>query len=296
MFNSKLTTIKGYEIDLRMLCLYLHNPEIEAVSLEDILNHLKEMRAFGWDENTFVRKCAAFRIFFSYCRRRGYVVMDPELIPRPRKQYQLPRVADEENYQKLVSAIPRDDNSRNVRNLAIVNMLWDTGARNGEICSLNVSDLDLHEMKAVIRTEKAKWRRPFREIFWTPPTNENLKRWLWVRERLQTRPKQKVVPKEKDVLFFSLGAGRSGLRINVKGIGEMLRRASNTAGIPILNAHSFRHHMGHDIIKKGGTNSDISNILGHSSLESSYIYTMMTNKELHERYKNFKKMETFDKA
>jgi site-specific recombinase XerD len=55
-----------------------------------------------------------------------------------------------------------------------------------------------------------------------------------------------------------------------------------------MNAHSFRHHMGHDIITQGGSAADVMNILGHATLASSSIYTMMTGKELENRYNLFK--------
>ena len=73
-----------------------------------------------------------------------------------------------------------------------------------------------------------------------------------------------------------------------KGLAEILRRYSNRAEIPYMNAHSFRHHMGHDIISQGGSAADVMNILGHASLSSSSIYTMMTGKELEDRYNVFK--------
>jgi site-specific recombinase XerD len=71
-------------------------------------------------------------------------------------------------------------------------------------------------------------------------------------------------------------------------VAEMLRTNSNRAGIPTMNAHSMRHYMGRDIVNKGGSNSDVSNILGHSSLESSMIYTMMTGPDLQRRYDSFR--------
>ena len=54
-----------------------------------------------------------------------------------------------------------------------------------------------------------------------------------------------------------------------------------------MNAHSFRHHRGHHIIKSGGSTSDVMNILGHSSVQSTTIYTMMRGKELEERARLF---------
>lgn len=202
----------------------------------------------------------------------------------------MPRIADEETYKKLVAVIPKKTNhGRHIRNLAIINMLWDTGARNGEILSLDVHDLQLDRMRAIIKTEKSKGRRPIREIFWTEDTNKNLKRWLEKREYLKT----KIHFQEPDALFVGISAGplapTNGRRLAIKGVGEMLRRYSNKAEIPYMNAHSFRHHMGHDIVKKGGSSADVMNILGHATLASSSIYTMMTDKELEERYRLFKR-------
>ena len=68
----------------------------------------------------------------------------------------------------------------------------------------------------------------------------------------------------------------------------MLRRYSNRARIPFVNPHSFRHHMGHDVIQKGGSSADVIKHLGHSTLASSTIYTMMIDRELEERYRTFK--------
>jgi site-specific recombinase XerD len=87
---------------------------------------------------------------------------------------------------------------------------------------------------------------------------------------------------DPDALFISICSGglhgNAGKRFNQKGVGEMLRRYCNRAEMPYINAHSFRHHMGHDIIKKGGSSADVMNILGHASVQSTTIYTMMTDK------------------
>jgi len=284
-FKVKQITVKGYEFDLRSFCLYLRNPKIEDIELDQVLNYLREMENLGWDRCSFVRKCMAFRKFFEFYRRQGFNVLDEQLIPSPATQFKLPRIATEEGYQKLVASIPKESKDpRHVRNLAIVNLLWDSGARNGEICSLDVADVDIEQRRAVIHTEKAKSRRPFREIFWTAETNENLTKWIKRREHL----KSVMADMDSSALFISISTIRVGHRLNMKGVGEMLRSYSNRAKIPYINAHSFRHHMGHDIIKQGGSSADVSNILGHSSLESSYIYSMMTGSELKNRWEKFK--------
>lgn len=242
------------------------------------------MAELGWDRNSFVGKCMALRKFFEFYRLQGYPVIDENLIPIPSKEFKLPRVADEESYKKLLSVIPANNDPRHIRNLAIINLLWDTGARNGEILSLDVGDLQMDRMRAIIRTEKSKGRRPIREIFWTADTHGNLVQWLKKRKHLENV----MHLQDAEALFPSIGSQKAGQRLSVKGVGEMLRHYSNKAKMPHMNAHSFRHHMGHDIIKKGGSTADVMNILGHASVQSTTVYTMMSDKELEQRYRMFK--------
>ena len=286
-FKVKGLTVKGYDQTLRQFCLFLRNPDIENISINDVMDYLNGMKEMGWDQNSFVGKCMALRKFFEFYRLQNYPVIDENLIPIPAKEYKLPRVADEANYRKLIASIPKDTNDgRHIRNLVLVNMLWDTGARNGELLSLNIGDLDFGRRRAIINTEKSKGRRPFREIFWTADTHGNLLQWIKKREQLQKRMKFD----DPDALFISICSGQyetAGRRFSIKGVGEMLRRYSNKAKLPYMNAHSFRHHMGHHIIKSGGSSADVMNILGHASVQSTTIYTMMTDVELEKRYRFF---------
>lgn len=282
--NVTRSTMIGYNLMLRQMAVHLHDMDIEDVVVSDIVEYFGLMRKLGWDQNSFIPRAMAVRKFFEYFTQVGMQVLNPWLIPVPRKNYKIARVATDEDYHKLLESIPNPTNDpRHIRNRAFINLLWDTGARNGELCSLNVSDLDLVKMKAVIKTEKSKGMRPVREIFWTDKTNTAIKSWLKKREHLSGI----MYFVDKNALFISVCNAQAGNRMNIRGIGEMLRQYCNRAKLPHMNAHSFRHRMGHHIVKQGGSNSDVSNILGHSSLQSSFTYTQMTNVELHDRYKRF---------
>jgi site-specific recombinase XerD len=93
---------------------------------------------------------------------------------------------------------------------------------------------------------------------------------------------------DEAALFLCIGGHNAGKRLAEHGAREILRRLSAKAGLPTVNAHSFRHRMGHHIIKQGGSTVDVMNILGHSNLDRSAIYTMMTDRELEERYRKFR--------
>ncbi|MFN3781543.1 MAG: tyrosine-type recombinase/integrase, partial [Candidatus Kapaibacteriota bacterium] len=167
-FKSSGDTIRGYELTLRQFGVFVRNCDLEEVSLDDIIEYYKLQKLFKWDERTFVVRSSALRTFFNFYRQQGYQVIDPQLIPMPKVTPKVPRVATEEQYQKLLSIIPKNNKDpRHIRNLAIINLLWDTGARVGEVRALNISDLDFSRNRAVIHTEKSRGVRPLREIFWT---------------------------------------------------------------------------------------------------------------------------------
>ncbi|PIY96102.1 MAG: hypothetical protein COY66_05100 [Candidatus Kerfeldbacteria bacterium CG_4_10_14_0_8_um_filter_42_10] len=285
-FKVKASTVKGYDRELRTFCLFLRNPEIENIMFKDVMEYLNGKYELGWNENTFLPITMSLKKFFDFAQLQGWASFNPKLIPVPKQKYTMPRIITEDNYQKLLSIIPRNNDPRHIRNLAFITMLWDTGARNGEIVSLNTDNLDTGYCRAIVRTEKSQGRRPFRELFWTESTNENLKHWLEKREYL----KRTITFREPNALFISICGSihdTQGRRLQIKGVGEFLRRYSNRAGIPYQNAHSFRHHKGHELAGKGANNSTISSILGHSSLQSSMVYTNMFGKELEELYHKY---------
>ena len=287
-FHVKKGTVAGYDLILRQFCLFVRDCEIEHVRLDDITDWFGFLKDLNWKNNSFIPKAQALRKFFGFYKLQGYKVLEPNLIPLPHKEFNIPRVATEENYRKLLASIPVNRDPRHIRNKAIVMLLWDTGARNGEVLALNAQDINLQQMRAIIKTEKSRGRRPIREIFWTEETNDALKKWIICRGELMQKKMRHMDESLFPCICSSRALNLTGQRLSIKGVGEMLRRYSNRAGIPYMNAHSFRHHMGHDIITQGGSSSDVMNILGHASLASSSIYTMMTGTELESRYRAFK--------
>lgn len=270
------STVRGYSQDLKLFCLLLHNKPVDEVTLDDVLKCISDLQEAGWTQAGLMRKCMALRKLLEFMNMTGHDVLRKELIPIPRPQYNIPRVATEEQYKKILASIPKGSNDpRHIRNRAIIRLLWDTGMRVGELCSLNVEDIDLKKMQGVIRTEKNKGSRPFRPVFWTQATNTCLRLWLKKREHLA----------KEEALFISCSSWNVGKRITTKGVQEALRRYCNRAHLPYVNPHSFRHHMGHEIIRNGGSNADVANILGHASLLSTLTYTQMSGTELERRYR-----------
>lgn len=278
-------TVRGYSLHLLNLCMYLGNPDIETITDQDVSRWFREMQKLGWSKNSFVQKACAVRTFMEYFYRRGFQVLDPWLIQIPKADFKQPKAVTEDEYKQILNSIPKSGKlPTDVRNEALVRMLWDTGARNGELLSLNVNDLDLDKMCAVIKTEKSRGLAPFRKIMWSESTNLMLQIWLARRQKLSnTRPFH-----DPDAVFISISNATSGHRMRVRGFSEVLRNLSKRAGLEeIANPHAFRHHFGKELAKKGANNSIISNQMGHSSLASSYRYTLFDAAEVEESYRKY---------
>lgn len=280
-------TAARYESALRIFCLCMQNPELEDIELTHLLWYLNELEQLGWKPNGINLVGLALRKLFEFCHLRKYTIaFNENLIPLKEKTFNIPRVTDIETFKKLLSEIPQDTNdARHIRNRAILLMLWDTGVRTGELMSLDVSDLDLKNRTAIIKTEKARGRRPVRQIFWTPETHKFILLWL---EKVNDL-KNKFRFSDNDALFVTVSKSSTqplrGCRMTPGGVAEIMRRLSNSAGLPMVaNAHGIRHSMGRDTVKTLRSNSAVSNILGHSSLESSYVYTMVFGDDLKEQW------------
>lgn len=271
-------TIRGYALDLRQLCLYLHNPPIEEVHDEDIVSYLNGMIECGWNQNALMPKSIAFRKFFQYLSLKGYRVLNHQLIPVIKKNFVLPHVAEKWEYDKIMEFFSANSKEKHIiRNRAITSLIYDSGARVGEIVSLNVEDIDLENRRAVIKTEKSRGKAPVRQIFWEEETNENLKKWLMVREEISGY----VDFPEPDALFVGVRCWQIGKRLTNSAVSIFLRHASRKIGLKrVMNAHSLRHLKGNDMAEMNTNEFVISQILGHSQVSSSKVYTLLKSPTL----------------
>src|SRR5262245_37964614 len=274
--REKLPTARGYERDARQFCVFARNPQIENVRLDDIEEFFVTMENSGFSRNGMQMKACALRKLFAAMRKRGHIVLDPNDIPLPRKEFKETKVATDEQLSKVLDVLRKSPQKHcRLRNVAITLLLRDTGMRCGELQALDLKDINLEEKRALIRTKKSRGMRPVRAVFWYDECNDALKAWIEECERFLSKRGTK-----EDALFLINHRNKGVARIGASAVGIMLRKASWAAGVPILNPHSLRHRKGHMLAKSGANNSIISGVLGHSSLASSYIYTMMNDIEL----------------
>lgn len=275
--------------DLRNFAVFMRDCPIEDITDEHVTEWITLFKRMGYAAGTLIKKEEALIQFYNYWRRKGLDVMDPYLIPLTDKEYTRPRVCPDENYRKLLEVVPimgklgEGSNSFNMRNRAMITLMWNTGMRRTELAALNVSDLNLEKKLVTIKTAKSKGVKPFRTLPYDIFDNEAvevLPKYLEVRERVV---KNKPLD-EPDALFFAYKTTKPlGNRFNSGAIGDLFAKISHKAGLSVeeyVNPHSMRHHYGHRLSEMKQNPYIVSQSLGHSSLQSSMKYTELQEGEL----------------
>jgi len=288
--------------NLKQFAIYMRNCDLTQVREKDILDYFslleKEMEI---ENNSIIPKSAALRGFFKYWNERLPNSMNYKFVPIPKKEPKFPRITTKEEFAKFWAEVTKPARQeRTIRNVALIALLAATGIRNGEAASLQLDKIDVEKpipvptpsgttlmYRGVIQTEKTRGMRPFREIYWTEDVNVYLKKWIDYRKTLQnTHPFV-----DPNIVFVGLnsraGAKGWGKQLTNNAIDELFRIYSRKAGVDI-NPHMLRHMLGRDMAENGANDHNISDVLGHSRLDSSRIYTMLFGTAVAKQFHKFR--------
>ena len=210
----------------------------------------------------------AVRAFFRFLLKRGAILTDPAAaLPRPRAEALPRRVLSETQARRLMNAPPRGD-VRGERDRAILETLYGTGIRRGECLRLEVTDVDLGQELLFVRNGKGKRDRivPF-----SGRAAAALD--LYLRER---RP-ELLKSARQTALFLSSRGGR----LTPSRLARLVQHHARMAGIsgPVF-PHALRHSYGTHLLKGKADVRHIQELLGHSSLETTALYTRVDVEDL----------------
>lgn len=221
--------------------------------------------------SSIARTLSAIRTFLKYCVKEGHLKSSPaDLIVSPKVPRHLPTglSVDEaftlcdENYEVT---------KLSVRDEAIVELLYATGIRVSEACSLNIRHVDLRAKVITVLGKGDKERIvPFHEKC-------SLKLQAWLDVRVHKYPIE-----ESDAPFF---VGTQGKRLNDRVLRKMLERSGLSAGMNgNLYPHRFRHAFGTHLLESGADLRTIQEFLGHASISTTQQYTQVNLSHLMKVY------------
>lgn len=269
--NASPHTILSYENDLNQFlefCAGHFGTKEGAVFLNDIRRvtirlWLGELSEQGLAKSSISRKVAALRSFFKYTFKRGLVEQNPaHLLVVPRKERPLPKTANIEDLNRMMELAPADT-AKSTQDRAILELFYGTGIRLSELVNLDETDIDfkLSQVKVIGKGSKQ------RIVPLGGRALEFLKKHLQSKKDLYG---ERTDADARKALFLAAGGQRIYQRAVQRIVKDYLQRSSEvTQKSPHVLRHSFATHL----LDKGADIRVIKELLGHSNLASTQVYT-----------------------
>jgi integrase/recombinase XerC len=248
---------------------------LDQLDVRTLRSWLANQQTLGKARATMARRATAVRVFTAWALRTGRSTVDPGAqLGSPKAHATLPAALDEAQARALLDAaagVADDGSPVGIRDVAVLELLYATGIRVGELCGLDVDDLD--RGRRVVRVF-GKGRKE-RTVPYGLPADRALDRWLEV-----ARPAL-AVPGSGAALFL----GARGRRIDQRAVRSVVhRRLADVPGAPDLGPHGLRHTAATHLLEGGADLRTVQELLGHASLATTQVYTHVTAERLRTAY------------
>lgn len=268
-------TRQAYERDLRLFCKTLGFKNSDAlvnVSREQITGYMTQLKEKGLAAATIARKLAAIKAFYRFMTAEGYMDANPaEVVEAGTKGIKLPRVLSEDEVVRLLNQ-PDITTAEGFRDRTMLEVLYATGMRVSELINLTLERVDLN-MKYIIAFGKGSKERivPLGSV-----AAEFLQQYLE-----KVRPKLTHEERNTNIVFLAFG----GHELTRQRFWQIIRGYGRKANInKALTPHILRHSFATHLLDNGADLRSVQELLGHSDISTTQIYTHLTNKRLRDIY------------
>ncbi|WP_029289347.1 tyrosine recombinase XerC [Cellulomonas sp. HZM] len=247
---------------------------LDAVDLRTLRAWLASQASAHRSRATLARRAAAAHTFFAWAARTGRVASDPSArLTAAKVGRTLPTVLRATAANDLVDTAREnatDGDAVRVRDWAVLELLYATGVRVGELCACDLRDVDLaeHTVRVVGKGDKQ------RTVPFGRPAADALDAWITTARPALARPTS------PDALFLGARGGRLDQRL----VREVVHTAAAAAGVDDLAPHGLRHSAATHLLEGGSDLRSVQELLGHSSLSTTQRYTHVTAERLRSAY------------
>ena len=267
--NLSENTTKSYERDLKKLYLFLE--KLNVTNYSDI----KEEFCSAWigdlysqnnKPKSIQRHLSSAKGFFRFLKKNNLISSSPfELVTAPKSSNTLPDVLSPEDVEQLLNFKP--SNTIEIRDMAIVELMYSSGLRVSETVNINISDFEENMSFLRVIGKGSKTRLVPMGRFAINAIN------IWLNER-------EKISNNTNALFLN----SKGSRLSVRSIQLRLKKMAIKQGLPPVHPHMLRHSFATHMLESSGDLRTIQELLGHSSLSTTQIYTKLDYQHLAKIY------------
>lgn len=248
---------------------------VRDIDLQMLTNFFAELHSLELSVATRSRYLASIRSLYFYCFDNGIIEQDiSELIELPRITRKIPEILSYEEIEKILNGI---DTSlpAGVRDRAIIEVLYACGLRVAELINLSMRDVFLDDMLVRVFGKGSKER--------IVPIGHFALTWL-EKYNIEVRPLFAKSNKPTDAIFLNQRGGK----LSRMGIWNILTERANNADVTTkVHPHIFRHSFATHLLEGGADLRAVQEMLGHSSINTTQIYTHLDNSFLKEMHRSF---------
>lgn len=257
-------TLSYYKSTVEKL-LWNIGESIRKVTTDDIRGYLADYQCINNCSKTTIDNVRRnISSFFTWLEEEDYIIKSPmRRIHKIKTVKTVKEVISDEEIEKM------RDGCRNLRDLAIIDLLYSTGIRIGELVRLNIDDIDFEERECIVFGKGDKERR----VYFDAKTKIHLLG--YINSRSDTNP----------ALFVTLDAPYN--RLKISGIEIRLRRLGRELGINKVHPHKFRRTMATRAIDKGMPVEQVQKLLGHSQIDTTMHYAIVNQTNVKVSHRKF---------
>lgn len=259
-------TIQYYRVTVEHMLSCIET-EVRKITTEEIRAYLADYQRLNGCSNVTIDNIRRnISSFFSWLEEEDYVLKSPmRRIHKIKTKTVVKNVITDEGIEKL------RDNCEEIRDLAIIDLLYSTGIRVGELVNLNIDDIDLEGRECVVYGKGDKERK----VYFDAKAKVHLKEYIEHRKD------------DNKALFVTLDAPYD--RLKISGVEIRLRNLGRKLQLERIHPHKFRRSMATRAIDKGMPIEQVQKILGHSQIDTTMQYAMVNQnnvKTSHQKYLN----------
>ncbi|MBR4230982.1 MAG: tyrosine recombinase XerC [Bacilli bacterium] len=265
--NYSEYTIKNYSIHVTKFFEYLDKKKLSfnMLTKDNIIDYLKFLDHQNYTNRSISLILSSLRSFFDFLIEEKKLDSNIfKFVSNPKLDKKLPNFLSYEEYRKIYDSIP-EDNILNIRNKLIIEMLYATGMRVSELVNLKTESINFNE-KTIRVLGKGKKERI---VYYGQYAEIILDKYLMIRNS------------NNEYLILN----NKGNKITVRGIEKIIEKLAVSAAVKNnVTPHTFRHTFATHLLNGGADIKSVQELLGHSSLNTTEVYTHITSDYLKEVY------------
>ena len=267
------STITTYEDDINQFELFVDNKDISELKREDIEDFMRFLSAEGMKSATIIRRITTIRGFYLFLAREG-LIKEPLIGLRlPKGEKKLPNVLSFEEVEDLLDA-PDIENDSELRDKAMLETMYASGLRVSELLSLQLGNINFNEGYLKIKGKGSKER--------IVPIGEFALDFI---NRYVTLVRPKYAKNRTKYLFLN----RDGAPISRQYFWRQIKKYALKANIidREISPHTLRHSFATHLLENGANLKEVQEMLGHTKIETTQIYTHVSTKRIISAYDKF---------